>query len=349
MSVEGTFIKGFVPPLAREAGVFVSRRGQFRTGGSASCWVNQGHSLGIAFSSKRRRSSSFCWSSFLFFSAIISISISGLWGAGWLVFHAGIAVSEVAMLSRNLPVRLWLAVVVGRVAAMLLFSAAVVQFTTGAGKRGWPILPLAGVVLLGVYYFQRGVAPVYANVPWGTALLASVVCLWAGMVLWRSPLLRRGHGVRLLEGVFLLTGLHGLDRPLWPEHPYFLLRVAFDHLLGVALGIAMVVVVLEGARSRTVELNEKLRRLTLLTTASTQTLSVQEVLDRVLAHLVESLEATHGLVRLLEGEGDKAEVVVHASVGFQKVYLEKYRSLLTKAAMDAAGLAQGLRVFSFGG
>ena len=253
-----------------------------------------------------------------------------LWVAGWLVFTLA-SLSEVAMLSRDFS-ELWMAVVMGRVAAMLLFSAAVVQFTTGAGKRGWPMLPLAGVVLFGVYYFQRSVTTDYGNVSWGTALLASAVCLWAGMVLWKSPLLRRAHGVRLLEGVFLLTGIHGLDRPLWPQHPYFLLRVAFDHLLGVALGIAMVVVVLEGARSRTVELNEKLRRLTLLTTASTQTLSVQEVLDRVLAHLVDSLGATHGLVRLLEGEGDKAEVVVHASVGFQQEYLEKYRRLPAKAA-----------------
>jgi PAS domain S-box-containing protein len=251
-----------------------------------------------------------------------------LWVTGWLVFTLA-SLCEVAMLSRNLP-QLWMWVVMGRVAAMLLFAAAVVQFTTGAGKRSWPILPLAGVVLFGVYYFQRGVTPDYANVAWGTALLASAVCLWAGMVLWRSPLLKRGHGVRLLEGIFLLTGIHGLDRPLWPEHPYYLLRVAFDHLLGVALGIAMVVVVLEGARSRTVELNEKLRRLTLLTTASTQTLSVQDVLDRVLAHLVESLGATHGLVRLLEGEGDKAQLVVHASVGFQKDYLEKYAKLSAK-------------------
>lgn len=251
-----------------------------------------------------------------------------LWLAGWLCFTLA-SLGEVTMLSRNLS-SLWLAVVMGRVAAMLLFSASVMQFTTGAGKRGWPVLPLAGVVLLGVYYFERGATPSYGNVQWGTALLASAVCLWAGMVLWRSPLLRRGHGVRLLEGVFLLIGIHGLDRPLWPQHPYFLLRVAFDHLLGVALGIAMVVVVLEGARSRTVELNEKLRRLTLLTTASTQTLSVQEVLDRVLAHLVESLGATHGLVRLLEGEGDKAQLVVHASVGFQQDYLKKHGKLAAK-------------------
>jgi len=51
---------------------------------------------------------------------------------------------------------------------------------------------------------------------------------------------------------------------------FFCWRVAFDHLLAVALGISMVVVVLEGARTRTEELNDKMRRLTLLTAASTQ-------------------------------------------------------------------------------
>ncbi|MHB8607875.1 MAG: PAS domain S-box protein [Candidatus Acidiferrales bacterium] len=252
-----------------------------------------------------------------------------LWVAGWFVFTLA-SLCEVTMLSRNLPV-LWLAVVLGKVAALLLFSASVVQLTTGAEKRGWPILPLAGVVLFGVYYFQRSVTPSYGNVQWGTTLLTSAVCFWAGMVLWRSPKLQGGNGVRLLGGIFLLSGLHGMDRPMWMQQSYFLLRVAFDHLLGVALGIAMVVVVLEGARSRTVELNEKLRRLTLLTTASMQTLSVQEVLDRVLADLVKSLGATHGLVRLLEGEGDKAELIVHASAGFQPDYLKKYGRLAAKA------------------
>jgi len=52
----------------------------------------------------------------------------------------------------------------------------------------------------------------------------------------------------------------------------------------------------------------KMRRLTLLTAASTQTLSVQEVIDQVLSHLVESLGATHGVVRLKEGEGNSAQL-----------------------------------------
>ena len=254
-----------------------------------------------------------------------------LWVAGWLVFTAS-SLCEVTMLSQDRPVPwLWLTVVVGNVAALLLFSASVVQFTTGVGKRSWPILPLAGVVLLAVFYFQRGVQQSYGNVHWGTALLISAVSFWAGMVLWRSPKSQGGNGARLLGGIFLLSGLHGMDRYLWIQQPYFSLRMAFDHLLGVALGIAMVVLVLEGARARTVELNEKLRRLTLLTTASTQTLSVQEVLDRVLGHLVESLGATHGLVRLLEGQGDQAQLVVHASVGFGREYLRNYKSLAAKA------------------
>ncbi len=251
------------------------------------------------------------------------------WVAGWVVFTAT-SLCEVTMLSRDLP-GMWLMVVMGRTAAMFLFAAAVMRFTAGTGKRNWPVLPLAAVVLFGVYYFQRDVTQAYGNVQWGTALVTSALCLWVGMVLWRSPQAQSGNGVRLLGGVFLLDSLHGMDRHLWTQQIYFLLRVAFDHLLGVALGIAMVVVVLEGARSRTVELNEKLRRLTLLTTASMQTLSVQEVLDRVLAHLVESLGATHGLVRLLDGEGEKAELVVHASVGFQREFLKKYEKLPAKA------------------
>src|SRR5579872_4018339 len=91
-----------------------------------------------------------------------------MWLAGWLCFTVA-SLSEVVMLSRDLP-RLWPAVVIGRAAAMLLFSAAVVQFTTGAEKRSWPILPLAGVVLFAVYYFQRGVEAFYGNVAWGTAI-----------------------------------------------------------------------------------------------------------------------------------------------------------------------------------
>jgi len=70
-----------------------------------------------------------------------------------------------------------------------------------------------------------------------------------------------------------------------------------------------------------------MRRLSLLTAASMQTLSVREVLEQVLGHLVESLGATHGIVRLLEGEGSAARLVAKASVGFQQAYLTKYERI----------------------
>lgn len=261
-----------------------------------------------------------------------------LWMAGWLCFTVA-AYGEVAMLSRDLP-ELWLPIVIVRLAALLLFAAAVMQLTSGSGKRGWTLLSFSGVILAGIFYLQRGLAPVYGSFSTGTALVTSGICLWSGLLLLRSQLLRGGHGIKLMGGVFVLCGLHGLDGWMWMQHPLFLLRVAFDHLLGVCLGIGMVVVVLEGARTRTLELNEKLRRLSLLTAASTQTLSGQEVLDRVLLHLVESLGATHGLVRLLEGDGDKAKLVARAAVGFQQDYLKKYAQLSAKDAWAQQLLAK---------
>jgi len=93
------------------------------------------------------------------------------------------------------------------------------------------------------------------------------------------------------------------------------------------MGIAMIVVVLESGRARTDELNDKMRRLTLLTTASTQSLSVRELLDSVLIQVVESLSATHGLIRLIEGGGPAAQLVVRASVGFSESFLNECAQL----------------------
>jgi PAS domain S-box-containing protein len=245
-----------------------------------------------------------------------------LWLAGWACLTLT-ALGEVAQLLRPSP-GLNLALILAHATAYFLFLVAVVHCTAGANRRGWPIMPLAGVMFAAIYYVERGRTHQFAAVHWTTTILESVVCLSAGWLMGREAIARRGHGAQLLAGIFLLSGLHGLDRPLWRDSLLFMIRIAFDHLLGVALGIAMVVVVLEGARSRADELNDKMRRLTLLTTASTQTLSVQEMLDGVLAHIVESMGASHGIVRLMEGEGKTAQLVVRASVGFTPFYLKKH-------------------------
>src|SRR5262249_51611611 len=180
------------------------------------------------------------------------------------------------------------------------------------------------LILAVVFYAEQRGAQRFASYHWGVTILESLACIAAGFLLLRSPGIRRGNGSQLLAGAFLLIGLHALDRPYWLQHPYFLLRMAFDHFLGVALGIAMVVVVLESERTRSEELNDKMRRLSLLTAASTQTLSVQDVIDQVLAQLVDSLDATHGIVRLKEGEGKDAQLVARASVGYEPQFLAQH-------------------------
>jgi PAS domain S-box-containing protein len=248
-----------------------------------------------------------------------------LWLTGWF-FLTFSSLCELGLVLRASP-ELRLGALSGQVAALLLFLAAVKQCTAGSGRRNWPLLPVVSATLLAVYYVERRSAPIFGSVHWETAVLESVVCLWAGWLLWRASALLKGHGARLLAAAFFVSGLNGLDRSEWLHHPIFLLRVAFEHLLGVAIGIAMVVLVLESGRSRSDELNDKMRRLTLLTAASTQTLSVREVLDQVLGNLVESLAATHGIVRLIEGEGKAAQLVARASVGFRQAYLERHAQI----------------------
>jgi PAS domain S-box-containing protein len=264
---------------------------------------------------------------FLLFRRDQHVGYFRFWLAGWccLTFSA---LSEVALLVR--PVAgLHLIVLASHAAALLLFLVAVMHWSTGSDRRIFSVLPLMGLILAVIYYIERRSPQAFASVHWETAVLESAICLFAGWLLWRSPQTPRGHGAQLLAGLFFLNALHGLDRPYWQDSPVFLLRTAFEHLLGLALGIAMVVLIQEVARSRTEELNDKMHRLTLLTAASTQTLSVQEVIEKVLAHLVESLGATHGLVRLKEGEGSSAQLVARASVGYDQTYLALHGKLST--------------------
>lgn len=248
-----------------------------------------------------------------------------LWLAGWLCLTLS-SFSEFGLLAASIPSLRILRVLL-HFGALLLFLESVRQHTLERARSQWPELPLGLAVLLGVWYLERAGAPSLGAIRWETAILESVVYVAAGWLLWRWRQKQAGHGARLLAGAFLLAGLHGVDRVHWPEHPLFLLRVAFDHLLGMALGVAAVVLVLEAARARTEELNDKMRRLTMLTAASTQTLSVDDVLNRVLAELVSSLGASNGIVRLLEGDGEKAQLVARSAVGFSQAYLERNRSV----------------------
>jgi PAS domain S-box-containing protein len=262
---------------------------------------------------------------FLLFRRDFQAGFFRFWLFGWLALTLS-SISELALLYSK-ATSFHLAIVILQVAAFLLFLVSVAQYSFNLPRRLLSFFPLIFLVLAAVYYLEHSGPRLFASLRWPTSIFLTVLCLVSGWLVLRSPVVRRSYGVQLLAGSFLMHGLHEIDRPLWILHPYFLLRVAFDHLLAVSLGVSMIVLVLERARTRTEELNDKMNRLTLLTAASTQTLSVQEVIERVLFQLVESLSATHGIVRALEHDSNSSSLVVRAAVGFDESYLREHAKL----------------------
>lgn len=246
------------------------------------------------------------------------------WLAGWILLTIA-SFCELGILVHDFP-GLRLLALGTQFAALLLLFASVLQFTRPETGRWVSLLPLAAVTFFAFCYFERQPSWHFGDIRWETSSMESLLCLVGGWMLWRAPVFSSPHGSRLLSAAFLLKGLNGLDRFLWPASPYFVLRFAFDHLMAASMGVAMVVVVLELARSRAEEINKKMRRLTMMT-GRTQSLSQQELLDQMLDHLVQSLGASHGLIRMVEGEGVGLHLVAKASVGFSKQYLQRYCNL----------------------
>ncbi len=212
-------------------------------------------------------------------------------------------------------------------AALVFFFASILEHFQPAYtlRRVW-YLGILGGLASSVFGFV-GVARNIRQFEWIPALICAGIALAAGLVLWRARGTRGGHGIPLIAGALLLQGLHYLDRPLWAEQQFYALREAFGSLLQIAMGIGMVVLILEASQAHMVDLNNKLRRLTLITASSTQTMNVDEVLQEVLQNLTEALSVTHAIVRLFAGTGDAAELQIRAAVGYSGTYIEQHNSI----------------------
>jgi PAS domain S-box-containing protein len=152
---------------------------------------------------------------------------------------------------------------------------------------------------------------------WCGSVSEAVLLILGGWMLWRWQEQRRGVGWKLLAGSLLVYGLHGLDRPAWSAHATELLRLSVHDVLGITLGVAMAVVVLEAGRERTQELNEKLKRLALITGEATHSLRVSETLEAVLQHVTQSLNASHGAVFLWNAESGLNSLGLRVACGFR--------------------------------
>jgi two-component system NtrC family sensor kinase len=234
------------------------------------------------------------------------------WLAGWTVYVAmeGLRIYSLWQGGPNEP---RFDAVLSLMAAAL-FLAAVLD-CLGRGKTLKYLWPLGGIVAS--IFLALGSVQNLPNLQRNAeSLFECLLYLGAGWLLWRSQDRHSGVGWKLLAGAFFLRGLHGLDRSDWAAHSLGLFRVSFEGLFGIMMGIAMAVLVLEAGRVRNEELNEKLRRLALITAEATQSLKVDDALQGVLRHLVESLAASHGAVFLRDDSGIAATLSVRASVGF---------------------------------
>lgn len=243
-----------------------------------------------------------------------------LWLFGWICLTIS-SFSELAMYG-GLNAGLRVVVSSASVAALILFLASIVQLTMGQQRFYWPMAWLATLLVLTTGYAESK-APYSRGFHWETSILQSVICMATGWILWRASTSKQGHGGKLLAGAFVLLGLNTINRPQWSHDEVHLLRFAFDHFLNASLGIGMIVWLLESARTRSEEISEKMRQFTMLTASSSQTVSLQELLKKALMQITGSLGATHGMIRLLEGEGDAAEFVACASLGFSETYLKQ--------------------------
>jgi two-component system NtrC family sensor kinase len=267
-----------------------------------------------------------------------------LWLFGWICLTLS-SFCELAMFYQQRSV-LGVAVHGTGIAALAFFLASIVQLGMAQNRLYWPMVWLAMLLALTVTYYESG-AGARGETRWETAILQSVTCLCAGWILWRGSRDRPGHGAKLLAGAFTLLGLNSLDRPQWTHEEIHLIRFAFDHFLNASLGIGMIVMLLESARSRTEEISEKMQQFTMLTASSSQSVSLPDLLQKVLRQITGSVNASHGTIRLLEGKGDTADFVVCASVGFSDNYLKQHRRLSWDGAWIQQVLKEEYRVSRF--
>jgi two-component system NtrC family sensor kinase len=256
--------------------------------------------------------------------AQFSFSFSGrffkYWFAGWAVY-LGLEAFRIVSLWRGGPYNPPVVRVLSFAVAAALF-AAVLEY--GSHTKwlkyfwAWAAIAIAGLVALG------SVARLPVAERWAESVLLAALYVSAGFIAWRSCPLHRGIGCKLLAIALVIRGLHGGDHPLWAQARMGLLRYTSEALLGIAMGIAMAVLILESGRFRTADLNERLRRLALITAEATQSFRVNDALASVLHHLVESPAATHGIVFLFDDSAVPPPLVLRASVGFSERFLKQY-------------------------
>jgi PAS domain S-box-containing protein len=256
------------------------------------------------------------------------------WMAGWTVY-VGLESLRIYSLWRGGLYDPEFVPALSLLAAALFFAAVLECRGMGTSFRYlWPLGGIAASAIVAIGYLPH-THLLQRNVE---SLIECLLYISAGWLFWRSKERYHGVGWKLLAGALLLRGLHGLDRFDWSAHSAELFRVSFQGLFGIFMGIAMAVLVLEAGRDRTDDLNDKLRRLALITAEASQSFKVDDALQGVLRHLVESLSSSHGLVLLFDDPGRGTTLTTRASVGFS----ERFRKQCSRISAAEPSVQEAL-------
>ncbi len=245
-----------------------------------------------------------------------------IWIVGWFIYFA---YSLSALMNFWQPHPLWhlLARVAFYVGTLLLLYAVVEYLGYRRFTLAVPAIALVGAVwsLLHAEYladrFWAGTV---------TTLLHMALFLLAGSLLtwrkWGSANL----GEKILAAAFLLHGIHIVDYQFWQAQAGLLLRVAIDGWLEVALGVGMVVLVLDDARTQAERLNRKLNRINSITAIASQSLYLDELLRNSLDQILETMAFKHGIIRLVEESPERA-LVARVWRGFSESFIQRRRAI----------------------
>jgi PAS domain S-box-containing protein len=241
---------------------------------------------------------------------LIGWSAYVVWGVTRIVWRVG-GYADMAQINVALSLLAW----------ALLFVAIV-----ESEKRAWPaklLYPICIATCIGVYLIGAVLANVRAE-RWVGGIAEASLNLASAWILWKTRTSYRGVGWKVLSVALLLRGLNGLDRGGW--HPGFMnvFRMSSQGILGIAAGVGMAILVLEASRTRTGDLNEKLRRLALIAAQAMQSLKVNQTMGGILRHLVESLGASHGVIYLFDDPINPSVLVLRAATGLNEASRREY-------------------------
>jgi len=233
-----------------------------------------------------------------------------LWIAGWAFSSLfGFATNGGPLLLREATL---LAAITG--AALLL--ASIMEWIGWEGRLHylWPLgLSLICLVLLGFV-----VAPRSLFAWWSAHLLHAGFSIGAGWLLWRSRLRAHFPALAALSGAMLVRGVHLLDPSHVPgavENP---LRQHLDFLLSVAVGIAMLVVVVSEIRRRSRQLDRGLENFAELSAAAAGVSTVDELRRMVLERMLVQLRAPAGWVGEVSRDEKGARLKLVCVAGFSE-------------------------------